>query len=64
MGLVFQKLHKTENTVSVPNNLLYLQIVLNTLTQCFSTWGRDPVGSFAIFLRVARACDKNIHNYF
>jgi len=29
------------------------------LTQWFSTWG-----SFAIFLRVARASDKNIHNNF
>jgi len=25
MGLIFYKLHIAENTVSVPNNLLYLQ---------------------------------------
>jgi len=28
MGLIFHKLHITENTVGVPNNLLYLQNVL------------------------------------
>ena len=31
MGLVFHKLHITEDTVIVPNNLLYLQIVLKDI---------------------------------
>ena len=31
LGLVFHKLQITENTVSVPNNLLYLQTVLKDI---------------------------------
>jgi len=39
VGFVFHKLHITENTVGVPNNLLYPQNVFGryTLKQWFST---------------------------
>jgi len=41
-----------------------LKLLAPSNTVAYNLGSRPPWGSFAIFLGVARASDKNIHKYF